>query len=103
MLHVHRAERADRLADGLAEMLLAPLDDPFEPDVVAVPTKGIERWLAQPESQAAMTMLVARSTSTTRAARPSRASSGNSPGVSATCTRMAEAASTGCGRAGSES
>jgi len=47
MLHVHRAERADRLANGLAEMLLAPLEDPFAPDVVAVPTRGIERWLTQ--------------------------------------------------------
>jgi exodeoxyribonuclease V gamma subunit len=47
MLHVHRAERADRLADGLAETLLDPLADPFTPDVVAVPTRGIERWLTQ--------------------------------------------------------
>ena len=47
MLHVHRAERADRLADGLAETLLEPLDDPFAPEVVAVPTRGIERWLTQ--------------------------------------------------------
>lgn len=47
MLHVHRAERADRLADGLADTLLTPLNDPFEPDVVAVPTRGIERWLTQ--------------------------------------------------------
>ncbi len=47
MLHVHRAERADRLADGLAETLLAPLEDPFTPDMVAVPTRGIERWVAQ--------------------------------------------------------
>ena len=47
MLHVHRAERADRLADGLAETLLEPLGDPFAPDVVAVPTRGIERWLTQ--------------------------------------------------------
>jgi exodeoxyribonuclease V gamma subunit len=47
VLHIHRAERADRLADGLAETLLEPLPDPFEPDVVAVPTRGIERWLAQ--------------------------------------------------------
>jgi exodeoxyribonuclease V gamma subunit len=47
MLHVHRAERADRLADGLAETLLEPLDDPFAADVVAVPTRGIERWLTQ--------------------------------------------------------
>jgi len=47
VLHIHRAERADRLADGLAEMLLEPLEDPFAPDVVAVPTRGIERWLTQ--------------------------------------------------------
>ncbi|MGA2924832.1 MAG: exodeoxyribonuclease V subunit gamma [Solirubrobacteraceae bacterium] len=47
LLHVHRAERADRLADGLAQMLRAPLQDPFAADVVAVPTRGVERWLAQ--------------------------------------------------------
>jgi len=47
MLHVHRAERADRLADGLAVTLLEPLDDPFAPEVVSVPTRGIERWLTQ--------------------------------------------------------
>jgi exodeoxyribonuclease V gamma subunit len=47
VLHIHRAERADRLADGLAETLLHPLADPFAPDVVAVPTRGIERWLIQ--------------------------------------------------------
>ncbi len=47
MLHVHKAERADRLADGLAETLLDPLEDPFAPDVIAVPTRGIERWLTQ--------------------------------------------------------
>ena len=47
MLHVHTAERADRLADGLADTLLYPLEDPFTPDVVAVPTRGIERWLTQ--------------------------------------------------------
>ena len=47
MLHVHRAERADRLADGLADAAGEPLDDPFTPEVVAVPTRGIERWLTQ--------------------------------------------------------
>ncbi len=47
MLHVHRAERADRLADALAEVLLDPLGDPFVPEVVSVPTRGVERWLAQ--------------------------------------------------------
>jgi len=47
MLHVHRAERADRLADGLADTLLEPPGDPFASEVVAVPTRGIERWLIQ--------------------------------------------------------
>src|ERR1700733_7969275 len=47
MLHVHRAERADRLADGLAETLLEPLENEFASDVVAVPTRGVERWLTQ--------------------------------------------------------
>ncbi len=47
MLHVHRAERADLLADGLANTLRDPLDDALTPDVVAVPTRGIERWLSQ--------------------------------------------------------
>ncbi len=47
MLHVHRATRADRLADALAELLAEPPDDPFDADVVAVPTRGMERWLTQ--------------------------------------------------------
>jgi exodeoxyribonuclease V gamma subunit len=47
MLQIHRAERADRLADGLADTLKAPLHDPFTPEVVAVLTRGIERWLIQ--------------------------------------------------------
>ena len=47
MLHVHRAERTARLADGLAAVLATPLPDPFAAEVVAVPAKGVERWLAQ--------------------------------------------------------
>ncbi|MGY1751509.1 exodeoxyribonuclease V subunit gamma [Blastococcus sp. SYSU D01042] len=47
MLHVHRAERTARLADGLARVLATPLADPFASEVVAVPAKGVERWLAQ--------------------------------------------------------
>ncbi|HSS66980.1 MAG TPA: exodeoxyribonuclease V subunit gamma [Nocardioidaceae bacterium] len=47
MLTVHRSERADRLVDGLAELLADPPDDPFTPDVVAVPSKGVERWISQ--------------------------------------------------------
>ena len=47
VLHVHRAERADALVDALGELLAAPLADPFAPEVVAVPTRGMERWLTQ--------------------------------------------------------
>ena len=47
MLHVHRAERADRLAQALGQLLQEPLEDPFVPEVVAVPTRGMERWLCQ--------------------------------------------------------
>ncbi|MEV6428163.1 exodeoxyribonuclease V subunit gamma [Nocardia sp. NPDC051463] len=46
-LHIHRAERSDALADSLAAMLAAPLPDPFAAEVVAVPAKGVERWLIQ--------------------------------------------------------
>ncbi|MGH2866558.1 MAG: exodeoxyribonuclease V subunit gamma [Solirubrobacteraceae bacterium] len=47
MLILHRAQRADGLADALASLLARPLDDPFAPEVVAVPTRGMERWLTQ--------------------------------------------------------
>ncbi len=47
MLYLHRAERADRLADVLAGILADPPADPFAPEVVSVPTRGIERWLVQ--------------------------------------------------------
>jgi exodeoxyribonuclease V gamma subunit len=47
VLHIHRAERADRLADELAEILAGPPADPFTPEVIAVPTRGMERWLTQ--------------------------------------------------------
>ena len=46
-LHLHRAERADRLVDALADVLAEPLADPFATEVVCVPTRGVERWLAQ--------------------------------------------------------
>jgi exodeoxyribonuclease V gamma subunit len=47
MLHVHRAERADALADALRALLSDPLPDPFAKEVVSVPTRGMERWLTQ--------------------------------------------------------
>ena len=45
--HVHRAERLDALVGGLADRLSDPLPDPFAEDVVVVPARGVERWLAQ--------------------------------------------------------
>jgi len=47
VLHLRRAERADGLADALAEILADPLEDPFAPELVAVHTRGMERWLTQ--------------------------------------------------------
>ncbi|AWB92679.1 exodeoxyribonuclease V subunit gamma [Aeromicrobium chenweiae] len=45
--HVHRAERLDTLVGGLAELLAEPLPDPFAEEIVVVPARGVERWLAQ--------------------------------------------------------
>jgi exodeoxyribonuclease V gamma subunit len=47
VLHIHRAERADGLADALAALCAQPLEDPFAVEVIAVPTRGMERWLTQ--------------------------------------------------------
>ena len=47
MLIVHRAASGSSLARGLAEVLAEPLTDPFAKDIVVVPAKGVERWLAQ--------------------------------------------------------
>lgn len=47
VLHTHRAESGAALVEGLAELLAAPVGDPFAPEVVAVPARGVERWIAQ--------------------------------------------------------
>src|SRR3954451_21285288 len=47
MLHLHRATRTDALVDALRETLVTPSADPFTVEVVAVPSKGVERWIAQ--------------------------------------------------------
>nr|WP_156674859.1 exodeoxyribonuclease V subunit gamma [Nocardia terpenica] len=47
MLYIHRGERAETLADALGAVLARPLADPFAAEVVAVPAKGVERWLTQ--------------------------------------------------------
>lgn len=48
-LRVHTAARADVLVDALADLLadVPPGADPFAAEVVAVPTRGVERWVAQ--------------------------------------------------------
>jgi exodeoxyribonuclease V gamma subunit len=46
-LHVWRSERADGLLGPLADLLRDLPPDPFTPEVIAVPTAGIERWVAQ--------------------------------------------------------
>ena len=47
MLYIHRSERADALVDGLGELLREPLADVMQAEIVAVPSRGVERWLAQ--------------------------------------------------------
>jgi exodeoxyribonuclease V gamma subunit len=47
MLLVHRSERADYLVEALGDLLLDALDDPMTAEIVAVPTRGVERWLTQ--------------------------------------------------------
>src|SRR5215218_4903318 len=47
MLHVHRSNRADGLVDALRALLSAPQEDPFAPELVCVPTRGMERWISQ--------------------------------------------------------
>lgn len=47
MLHLHRAERADGLVNALGAVVRSPLDDPLQAEIVAVPTRGVERWLTQ--------------------------------------------------------
>ncbi|HUZ44502.1 MAG TPA: exodeoxyribonuclease V subunit gamma [Acidimicrobiales bacterium] len=47
MLYIHRAERADGLIEDLAELLAQPVGNPMQAELVAVPTRGVERWLTQ--------------------------------------------------------
>ncbi len=46
-LHVHRSESASALVEGLAQLLATPPADPFVREVVAVPARGVERWITQ--------------------------------------------------------
>jgi exodeoxyribonuclease V gamma subunit len=43
---LHRAERADVLADALADILIEAPEDAFTPEVISVHSRGVERWLS---------------------------------------------------------
>jgi exodeoxyribonuclease V gamma subunit len=47
MLHLHRSDRADGLVTPLQALLAEPQGDPLGPEVVCVPTRGMERWISQ--------------------------------------------------------
>ncbi|MCE5288366.1 MAG: exodeoxyribonuclease V subunit gamma [Nocardiaceae bacterium] len=47
MLRIYRAERSEDLVGGLAQLLAEPLRDPLAREVIAVPAKGVERWINQ--------------------------------------------------------
>lgn len=46
-MRIHVASHPDALVAMLCERLIAEPLDPFTPEIVAVPTRGIERWLTQ--------------------------------------------------------
>lgn len=46
MIQLHMAERLDDLAMALAQRLATPMADPMAPEVLVVPTSGMQRWLS---------------------------------------------------------
>jgi exodeoxyribonuclease V gamma subunit len=46
-IQIHVAPHPDALVSLLCDQLALPPEDPFGPDLVAVPSRGIERWLTQ--------------------------------------------------------
>lgn len=46
MIQLHMAERLDDLAGALAQHLAVPMADPMAPEVLVVPTSGMQRWLS---------------------------------------------------------
>jgi len=49
--HVHTAARADAIITPLTALFAAPAPDPLVPEVVGIPTRGLERWLSQQLAQ----------------------------------------------------
>ncbi len=46
-LQIHRSDHPDLLVDALCDVIASPLPDPVVAEVIAVPTRGIDRWLTQ--------------------------------------------------------
>ena len=46
-MSVHRSDEPDGLVGDLCEVLASPLADPLAPEIVSVPTRGIERWITE--------------------------------------------------------
>lgn len=44
--YLHRSNRLEALVDALAEVVACPLGSPLDPEVIAVPTRGLERYVA---------------------------------------------------------
>jgi exodeoxyribonuclease V gamma subunit len=45
-MFVHRSNQSERLVDELCAVVRVPQRDPFAPELIAVQSKGMERWLA---------------------------------------------------------
>lgn len=50
-IRLHTAARADALLAPLVRLVAQPLADPLQSEVIAVPTRAMERWLAQQLAQ----------------------------------------------------
>ncbi|MFZ7128031.1 MAG: exodeoxyribonuclease V subunit gamma [Desulfobacterales bacterium] len=44
-LILHTSNRLERLLETLAETVIEPLSDPFDPEIVLVQSRGMERWV----------------------------------------------------------
>ena len=47
VVQIHRSDSPDLLVDALCDVIEVPLDDPFATEIIAVPTRGIDRWLTE--------------------------------------------------------
>jgi exodeoxyribonuclease V gamma subunit len=84
MLHIHRSARADQLLAALTGVISEPAADALSPEVICVPSRGIERWISQgiasaigvsantrfPSPQALVEQAIAESTGRNRADDP---------------------------------